>query len=258
MNFTEQDMKMVSWLRKQHAGWKTTRVITLIFSIIGFIFAVSIFLDGKQAIAAIPLLAIACGGLSYTLGSWSGRPEISLLLKLIDQDEKCINTNRFTHRYSYTERSMKNSKRSVFRQGFIFGFGLIVPLAVGYIGYSFVSYKVSDVFFGKQSIRESKVKKREDNIKNIEIQNFHDTREGDSVMVIGSIKNIGKEKIGYIQIEAEFFNSKGEFVYEEIAYISREISSNEVENFVIKSGNTNRKIPEYEKITVRVVHAGAY
>jgi hypothetical protein len=36
----------------------------------------------------LPLLVVAIYGLSYTLGSWSGRAEISLLLKLVEESRK--------------------------------------------------------------------------------------------------------------------------------------------------------------------------
>ena len=153
---------------------------------------------------------------------------------------------------------MQDSVKSVFRQGFIFGFGLIIPLIVGYIVYNVISYKISETLYEKSSVHSSYETKEEDKIKSIEIQNFHDTREGDFVMVIGSIKNTGKEKASSIKLEAEFFNAKGEFVYEETEYVSKTILPNEVENFVIKCGCTNRKIPEYSKVTVRVVGASSY
>jgi len=77
-------------------------------------------------------------------------------------------------------------------------------------------------------------------------------------MILGSIKNTGKEKISSVKLEAEFFNSNGDFVYEESEYISKRLAPNETENFAIKCGCANRKFPEYTKVVVRVVSASNY
>jgi len=156
---------------------------------------------------------------------------------------------------------MQDSNKSVFKQGFIFGFGLIIPLIIGYVGYSTVSYKLFQMFSsddGSHNPYESYEAKEENNIKNIAIQEFKDVREGNFVMVLGSIKNTSDIKIGSIKLEAEFYNSKGEFVYEESEYISKKLAPNEVENFAIKCGCTNRTFPEYSKVVVRVVGASSF
>jgi hypothetical protein len=88
MELTDRDRKMVAWLRRQDAAWKSTRIITLAGSAFAVLWAVSVFIKGKEPIAAIALFGLASYGLSYTLGSWSGRPEIALLLKLIDHQDK--------------------------------------------------------------------------------------------------------------------------------------------------------------------------
>ncbi|MES2673832.1 MAG: FxLYD domain-containing protein [Pseudomonadota bacterium] len=154
---------------------------------------------------------------------------------------------------------MQELNRSVFRQGIVFGFGLLIPLALCSITYNIISYKIVQARYEKDSpAHESYVSTEEENIKHIEIQSFKDTRDGNFVMVTGSVKNTGSKKISSIKLEAEFLNDKGEFVYEETEYVSKSLAPNEVENFAIKCGCTNRTIPEYAKITVRVVGASGY
>lgn len=88
MKLSEQEEKMVAWLRRQHAGWRTTRVIILVCSLGLLGYAVWLHLSGQSAWFFLPIVAMAAYGLSYTLGSWSGRPEVWLLLKLIDEQQK--------------------------------------------------------------------------------------------------------------------------------------------------------------------------
>ena len=84
MQFNDGELKMMRWLREQHASWRTTRAIILTGSILTIVCGICVmFVIGFDLAIAI-LLVLAAGGLSYTLGSWSGRPEISLLLKLLE------------------------------------------------------------------------------------------------------------------------------------------------------------------------------
>ncbi len=87
MQFTNEDRKMIAWLRKQHEGWRSVRIIILVASLLCGAFAVQEFL--KHGFGALPLLLIliAAYGTSYTVGSWAGRPEVSLLLKLVEAQE---------------------------------------------------------------------------------------------------------------------------------------------------------------------------
>lgn len=87
MQFTSDEKKMIDWLRKQHQGWPTTRVIILSGSVLCAGFAAWELFGTGWAAMPLLLICIAAYGSSYTLGSWSGRPEISLLLKLIDSQK---------------------------------------------------------------------------------------------------------------------------------------------------------------------------
>ncbi len=153
---------------------------------------------------------------------------------------------------------MKKSFNEIFRQGFIIGIGMLIPLSVVFLLSNIANYKMSSYFYSSESFESSFENKEEEKINKIEVVSFHDVREDNFVMVLGSIKNTGNKKISSIKLEAEFYNEKGEFVYEESEYISKTLSPNEVENFAIKCGCNNRKFPEYSKVNVRVVGASGY
>ncbi|MCW5200941.1 hypothetical protein VU07_03950 [Desulfobulbus sp. F4] len=85
MKFTEEEQKMIALLRNQHENWRAIRVIILVSSCICGAFAIDEFFRGGSQWLFPGVMAAY--GLSYTLGSWSGRPEISLLLKLIEEQD---------------------------------------------------------------------------------------------------------------------------------------------------------------------------
>lgn len=88
MQFTNEEKQMIAWLRKQHEGWRGVRMIILVASLICAAFAAwEIFHSGLGALPLL-LILIAAYGTSYTLGSWAGRAEISLLLKLVEDQER--------------------------------------------------------------------------------------------------------------------------------------------------------------------------
>jgi len=153
---------------------------------------------------------------------------------------------------------MPKSFGELFRKGFILGLGMLIPLIVVFFISNVVNYKISNFFYDPESYTNPYKSKEEDHIKSIQVESFNDTREGDFVMVIGKIKNTGKEKVSSIKLEAEFFNEKGEFVYEESEFINKALAPSEEENFIIKCGCTNHKFPEYSKVTVKVVGANSY
>ena len=87
MRFTDDEKKMIDWLRKQHEGWRVVRVIILVSSLVSAMGAAwEFFTTGFGALPLLLMVAAAYGA-SFTLGSWAGRPEISLLLKVIEAQE---------------------------------------------------------------------------------------------------------------------------------------------------------------------------
>lgn len=87
MQFTKEEKKMLAWLRQQHEGWRSVRVIILTCSILCALFAALDIFRAGFGVHPFFLILIAGYGASYTLGSWSGRPEVSLLLKLVEAQQ---------------------------------------------------------------------------------------------------------------------------------------------------------------------------
>lgn len=83
MQFTEEEKKMIAWLRQQHEGWRSIRIIILSCSV--FLGGMATWFYFRVGYGAYPLVLtlLALYGAGHTLGSWSGRPEVSLLLKLV-------------------------------------------------------------------------------------------------------------------------------------------------------------------------------
>jgi hypothetical protein len=84
MELTAADLKMINWLKRQHAGWRSTRVTTAVGAVAVLLWAGSAWMHGEPSSGIVALVGMGAFCLSYSLGSWSGRPEISLLLKLIE------------------------------------------------------------------------------------------------------------------------------------------------------------------------------
>lgn len=95
MQFNEDEEKMILWLCRQHAGWKTMRVIILVSAIICLCFAIFELIYNGLGASTVLYLIVGSSGLSYSLGSWSGRAEVSLLLKLIEAEK--ANNKSLTH-----------------------------------------------------------------------------------------------------------------------------------------------------------------
>ena len=86
MEFTTDELKMLSRLKVQHAGWKRVRIIILVCSLGMLLLGIrALYSSPEMYLCAILLVGLAAGGLSYCIGGWAGRPEISLLLKLVEE-----------------------------------------------------------------------------------------------------------------------------------------------------------------------------
>ena len=68
---------------------------------------------------------------------------------------------------------MQETSRSVFRQGIVFGFGLIIPLSILFIGYNILTLVLATHEYTEPE-SYSYSSKEEDQIKAIEIQSFKD------------------------------------------------------------------------------------
>lgn len=85
MELNDSEKRMLRWLRGQHENWKSTRVIITVCSVFLLIGAIWGIYRGESTYSIVPWLALGGFGLSYSVACWSGRPEISLLLKLAEE-----------------------------------------------------------------------------------------------------------------------------------------------------------------------------
>lgn len=150
---------------------------------------------------------------------------------------------------------MITENTQLIKNGFWAGIGLILPVAAGIVlGNHLTNY--SDAFMSVEAYEEETYSELlTDYSKNIVVDKFQDQRDGDKVNILGSITNTGSTAIGSIKLEAEFFDDKGEFVYEQTEYIDKKLAPNESENFLIACGCKDKKFPEYKTVTVSVVAA---
>ena len=89
MEFTRDELKMISLLKIRHSGWKRVRIIILVCSLGMLLLGIhALGTSPGMLLCSILLVGMAGGGLSYCIGGWAGRPEISLLLKLIEERQK--------------------------------------------------------------------------------------------------------------------------------------------------------------------------
>jgi hypothetical protein len=86
MEFTKEERRMIAWLRYQHENWRTKRLVVLAASTVCGLWGLAEFIYGMDH--GMFLGMIGFYGISRTVGNWRGRPEISLLLKLIETQEK--------------------------------------------------------------------------------------------------------------------------------------------------------------------------
>lgn len=93
---------------------------------------------------------------------------------------------------------------------------------------------------------------------NIEIVEYRDVRYGDQLLVLGTVRNNGTVRISTIQLEAEFTDKEGKFVYECTTYLGNKIGPGEKENFQIKCSCGNNPVPVYAGLTVKVTSAADY
>jgi len=153
---------------------------------------------------------------------------------------------------------MSPSGISKIKNGFLIGVGFILPIALGiWLGDRLVNFSGdsesynSDEYSGFSEITT-------DYAKFIAVEKFVDRSKDGKINILGSIINTGSVSVGSIKLEAEFFNKEGGFVQEQSTYISKKLEPNESENFQISCTCKDQLLPEYEKVTVRVISAHSF
>lgn len=86
MDLTEKECRMLAWLRHQHETWRIKRLLQLAASIACCLWGLAVFISGADLGIFMGIAGFYIA--SRTIGNWHGRPEISLLLKLIDERQK--------------------------------------------------------------------------------------------------------------------------------------------------------------------------
>lgn len=149
-------------------------------------------------------------------------------------------------------------------QGFSFGLGLLIPMAFavmsGEAGWSFMSSFMQGVTSPDTEYAQSEYAEWDKDFSaDVEVMSFRDTRLGTEVLILGSVKNNGKKVLSSIEIEAEFFDEKGQFVYETSTTLRRgKLQPGQVENFQISCGCKDKPFPVYKRVKVSVVAARVY
>lgn len=153
---------------------------------------------------------------------------------------------------------MLSSNTSKIMNGFLTGIGFVLPIALGvWVGHKLVNYSAdSETYESDEYSAYSDF--TTDYAELISVEKFSDNSKDGKINILGSIINNGKVPVGSIKLEAEFFNAAGEFVQEQSTYISKKLSPNESENFQISCTCKGQLLPEYSKVTVRVVSAHSF
>lgn len=147
--------------------------------------------------------------------------------------------------------------------GFWLGIGFIIPqLLVMYSGTALTMLAMPSImeasFESDDGAILSSFTSTYDKAGQIEIRNQREQRNGDQLLILGSVINNGDASTRSIQLEAELMDKDGNFVYECSEYISKTLKSGDQENFQIRCGCGNNPVPEYAKVNVRVVSASGY
>lgn len=156
------------------------------------------------------------------------------------------------------------------KTGFWLGIGFIVPFLIMYMisfGIALLSAKLS---FEKEPVEITKVDNTEKRIEfsssqiksnlddQIKILNHRESVNGNRLLILGELVNNGPDTANSLQLQAELFDSSGNFVYECNEYFSRTLNAGDKENFQIKCGCGEEAIPNYASLTVRVLKANKY
>jgi hypothetical protein len=134
------------------------------------------------------------------------------------------------------------------KAGFWLSIGFIVPSITLYCLATFLIYR-GMASWSYEEVLTSDVKSEQ-----IIINEYKDVYTGNQVTITGSLTNTADAPANSIELEAEMYDAKGEFVYECSEYVSETVEAGETENFQIKCGGCSDKlIPEYDSVKVSVV-----
>ncbi|MCP4492640.1 MAG: hypothetical protein GY820_35830 [Gammaproteobacteria bacterium] len=154
-------------------------------------------------------------------------------------------------------------KWKLVKVGFWLGIGFIIPqLVVLYSGTALTMLAMPSMmeasFESEDGSVMSSLTSNFDRAEQIKINNYREQKNGNQLLILGSIVNKGDKKASSIQLEAELTDEGGNFVYECSEYISNDLKPGDIENFQIKCGCGKNPVPEYANVNVRVISARGY
>lgn len=144
-------------------------------------------------------------------------------------------------------------KWQLIKGGFWLGIGFVVPLlAVLLLGswgaaLSFQAAMDSTLETGDTALEER-----------IELKNYRAKQQGDRLLILGSVENTAQRKADLVELQAELFDEKGEFVYECSGSLDGGLGAGETENFQIRCGCEDSPVPQFSDLTLRVVSANSF
>jgi hypothetical protein len=151
--------------------------------------------------------------------------------------------------------------------GFWLGVGFMIPSLLGSAftalgGFYFAGFMVGESMRGEFEMHELPAELSditgEGLIKGISIESYEDKSTEKRLIILGSLKNNNDKTVNSINLEAEFFDKNGKFVYECGEYINGPLVSGVSENYKISCGCNKGLMPKYDNFTVRVIDAQSY
>lgn len=145
------------------------------------------------------------------------------------------------------------------KAGFWVGIGFIVPSIVVYILGTSVVYSIPSLW--QPSAAEGAMEAAQaslpdsDKSSQVKIAHVREVKNGQQLLILGQVENMGTPPVGSIRVEAELLDGNKQMVFECSEYISRKLKTGEKENFQIKCGCNNQPVPQYATVSVRVVSA---
>ena len=154
--------------------------------------------------------------------------------------------------------------------GFWLGIGFIIPLFISSLIGFIISYISTNLIINKNSeIPEKQVENvittsipniraKQDLKDQIKIKGYKEIKRENRLLILGVVENTGPNSVSSVQMQAELFDSKGQFVLECDEFLSNIMQPKDEENFQISCGCTDAPVPEYESIKIRVLTARNY
>ncbi len=148
------------------------------------------------------------------------------------------------------------------KAGFWVGIGFIVPSVVVYVFGFYLLYSMPSFLRSAETDSEmesvEQYMEEADKTAQIKILQYRERKNGDQLLILGTIENTGNSSASSIRLEAELLDEQKQMVYECSEYISKRLKPGEKENFQVKCGCGDKAIPKYSSVSLRVVSASSY